>query len=136
MLKIKSRFLFGGAFALFFAAIVYILMATSSTASSNYEELFRLTISPDRTLPQFQSLCNKYNVSSVDVCNSRDWGRFLRFEIDGKVYCVTRIGHLLKYKNNDLMKKCMDFTMEQNLYGRGGSNADSVFWAWNEASQH
>ena len=136
MLKIKCHFLFGGVLALLFSAIGYVLMATSSTSSSNYEELFRLAISQDRTLSQFQSLCKKYNVSTVDVCNSSDWGRFLRFEIDGKVYCVTRIGHLVKYKNNELMKKCIDFTMEQNLYGRGGSNTDNIFWEWNETNQH
>ena len=131
MFKIKGRFLFGGILVLSFFAIMYVLMAASSIVSGNYEELFRLTVSPNRTFPKFQFLCKKYNVSSADVCNSEDWGRFIRFEIEGKVYCVTRIGHLLKYKNGDLMKKCIEFTIEQNLYGQGGSNTDSAFRMWN-----
>ena len=101
----------------------------------SYEELFRYAISPNRTFHQFQSLCQKYNVSSVDVCNSRKCGRFLRFEICDAVYCVTRLGRLFKYKNRHAVKEYIDIAEEQNLYDGQGNNTSNIFSMWNEIDQ-
>ena len=100
------------------------------------EVLFRYSISPERTPAQFRDLCEKYDVSSVDVCSSKEWGRFLLFAIGGQLYCVTRDGRLFGYKNDRFMKKHIDFTEEQNLYGGHQNAMDDIFSTWNEAGRH